>query len=278
MGKSAYINTCLFSTDDQSLLDSESKFQMLTLGNLSIDDELDDDDVSYPGKTGETVSLSARKLKVKQPFLKKTTKISVPAIINENFLPLCGFMAFRDVRNFLLISHADGIIDDEELIVLYDLYSSRDPDFPYDHYTTFDLDALDESESVAEFRLCKRDVRTLSNVLQIPDTIICDQRSICDGIEGLCILLKRMSCMLADSRLLDDLEQFAFNAAGQPLCVYGDPAYPLRIHLQQPFKYGVLTPQMEEYNHRMSAVRTSVEWLFGDVVNLKVNLMTLKEI
>ena len=73
--------------------------------------------------------------------------------------------------------------------------------------------------------------------------------------------------MLADSRLLDDLEQFAFNPAGQPLCVYGDPAYPLRIHLQQPFKYGVLTPQMEEYNHRMSAVRTSVEWLFGDVVN-----------
>ena len=24
---------------------------------------------------------------------------------------------------------------------------------------------------------------------------------------------------------------------------------------------------MEEYNHRMSAVRTSVEWLFGDVLN-----------
>ena len=24
---------------------------------------------------------------------------------------------------------------------------------------------------------------------------------------------------------------------------------------------------MEEHNHRMSAVRTSVEWLFGDVVN-----------
>ena len=50
-------------------------------------------------------------------------------------------MAFRDVRNFLFISHADGIIDDEEFIVLYDLYSSRDPDFPYDHYTAFDLDA-----------------------------------------------------------------------------------------------------------------------------------------
>ena len=53
-------------------------------------------------------------------------------------------MAFRDVRNFLLVSRADGIIDDEESIVLYDLYSSRDPDFPYDHYTAFDLDALDQ--------------------------------------------------------------------------------------------------------------------------------------
>ena len=73
--------------------------------------------------------------------------------------------------------------------------------------------------------------------------------------------------MLADSRLLRNLERFAFNPAGQPLCIYGDPAYPLRIHLQGPFKYGVLTPQMEQYNKAMSAVRSSVEWLFGDVVN-----------
>lgn len=76
-----------------------------------------------------------------------------------------------------------------------------------------------------------------------------------------------MLAWLADSRLLHDLEQFAFNPAGQPLCVYGDPAYLLRIHLQGPFEYGVLTPQMEEYNRRMSAIRSSVEWLFGDVVN-----------
>lgn len=58
-------------------------------------------------------------------------------------------MAFKDVRNLLLISHDDGLIDDEELIVLYDLYSLRDPDFPHNCYTAFDLDELDESESVA---------------------------------------------------------------------------------------------------------------------------------
>ena len=73
--------------------------------------------------------------------------------------------------------------------------------------------------------------------------------------------------MLADSRLLCNLERFAFNPAGQPLSIYGDPAYPLRIHLQGPFKFGVLTLQMEQYNKAMSAVRSSVEWLFGDVVN-----------
>ena len=63
-------------------------------------------------------------------------------------------------------------IDNEEFIAPHDLYSSIDPDFPYDCYTAFDLNEFDESESVAEFlefRFPKRDVRTLSNVLQIPD-------------------------------------------------------------------------------------------------------------
>ena len=73
--------------------------------------------------------------------------------------------------------------------------------------------------------------------------------------------------MLADSGLLHELELFAFNPAGDPLCVYGDPAYPLRMHVQGPFKHGILTPQMEQYNNKMSAVRSSVEWLFGDVIS-----------
>ena len=47
--------------------------------------------------------------------------------------------------------------------------------------------------------------------------------------------------MLADLRLLDSFELFAFNPGGQPLCLYGDPAYPLRIHLQGPLRVGVLT-------------------------------------
>lgn len=73
--------------------------------------------------------------------------------------------------------------------------------------------------------------------------------------------------MLADSGLLNDLGRFAFSPAGTPMCVYGDPAYPLRIHLQAPFRQAHLTPLMEAYNTAMSTVRTSVEWIFGDIIN-----------
>ena len=73
--------------------------------------------------------------------------------------------------------------------------------------------------------------------------------------------------MLADSGLLADLQRNAFSLTGQPLCLYGDPAYPLRVHLQCPFRNAVLTPQMQEFNAAMSALRISVEWLFGDIIN-----------
>ena len=73
--------------------------------------------------------------------------------------------------------------------------------------------------------------------------------------------------MLADSQLLHSLHRFAYNPDGQAVCVHGDPAYPLRVQMQGPFRYGVLTPQMQQYNTEMSVVRSSVEWLFGDVID-----------
>ena len=73
--------------------------------------------------------------------------------------------------------------------------------------------------------------------------------------------------MLIDSSLLQELERNAFSTTGQPMSIYGDPAYPLRIHVQAPFRHGVLTPMMEQYNFDMSSVRVTVEWLFGDIIN-----------
>ena len=44
--------------------------------------------------------------------------------------------------------------------------------------------------------------------------------------------------MLRDSHVLDDLKLHAYSPTGQVMCVYSDPAYPLRAHLQTPFRTG----------------------------------------
>ncbi|XP_044167233.1 uncharacterized protein [Acropora muricata] len=73
--------------------------------------------------------------------------------------------------------------------------------------------------------------------------------------------------MLRMSGLMDQLQQFSHSPAGQPLCIYGDPAYPLRIHLQAPYKAAHLTQDQEAFNSSMSDVRSAVEWVFGDILS-----------
>lgn len=78
---------------------------------------------------------------------------------------------------------------------------------------------------------------------------------------------KHDSSMLHDTNLLNELRQNAW-ANGYPLCLYGDPAYPLNPHLQMPFRRAQpLTANMTAYNKAMSQVRVSVEWLFGNITN-----------
>ena len=51
----------------------------------------------------------------------------------------------------------------------------------------------------------------------------------------------------------------------QPLCIYGDPAYPSSFHLQVPCSRQNLTPNPVNYNKAMSQIRVSVEWLFNEI-------------
>ena len=48
----------------------------------------------------------------------------------------------REVRTALLLAHHENFIEDEELLLLYDLNRSKNPDFPYWRYPAFDLDRL----------------------------------------------------------------------------------------------------------------------------------------
>ena len=56
------------------------------------------------------------------------------------------------------------------------------------------------AECKAEFRFKKNVLPSLAEALQIPDTFFCQQRSVCDGMEGLCMALKRFSypCRYSD--------------------------------------------------------------------------------
>ena len=75
------------------------------------------------------------------------------------------------------------------------------------------------------------------------------------------------SGMLGDSGLFRELQQHSHDQNNNILCIYGDPAYPLRPHLMGPFKGAVITPLQREWNKSMSQVRITVEWIFGDVIN-----------
>ena len=72
--------------------------------------------------------------------------------------------------------------------------------------------------------------------------------------------------MLRMSGLLDELQVYSISPVGQSLCMYGDPAYPLRVHLQAPYQHAHLTAEEEDFNSSVSAVRTALEWVFGDII------------
>ena len=77
--------------------------------------------------------------------------------------------AFRKNRISLRLVHQEGIIDDEEFVLLYDLYTSKNPDLPFFKYKRFDLDALTDEECKTEFRFYRSDIYALGDVLEIPN-------------------------------------------------------------------------------------------------------------
>ena len=108
--------------------------------------------------------------------------------------------SFKEIRNLVLECYVDGIIDEDDFMLLYDINQSKNPEFPHENYELFNFDALDPVECVADFRVEKQDIPRLADALGIPPVIKCQQRSICDGTEALCMLLRRFAypCCLSD--------------------------------------------------------------------------------
>ena len=73
--------------------------------------------------------------------------------------------------------------------------------------------------------------------------------------------------MLARSGILNQLEDFSFGPHGEILCIYGDPAYPLRAHLQPTFRGANLAPLQISINKEMRSALVSEKWVFVDKIN-----------
>lgn len=98
-------------------------------------------------------------------------------------------MSFPETRKMLLLAYDGNIISDDEFSVLWESYRSKNPDFPHSSYARFDLQNIDEAECFAKVQ--KQDIPVLANVLQLSVNIHCAQRTICNRVEGLCMILKR---------------------------------------------------------------------------------------
>ena len=296
--------------------------------------------------------------------------------------------SFRQTRECLMLAHADKLLNDEEFLLLYDMNTSKNRDYPYWNYESFQLEQLSNDECLTYFRFYRSDIYDTMEVLRIPEQFTCCNGSVFSVLECFCAFLKRFaypcryadmvpifgravpelsimtnrildfmydthghllrsfnqawlapaelssyadavhqkgsplnncwgfvdgtvrpvcrpgnnqrvlynghkrvhaikfqsivaanglianlygpvegkrhdSGMLAMSNIFPQLQLHSIRPNGDPLCIYGDMAYPLRANL----KSRNLNQQQQDYNTAMSKVRTSVEWVFGDIVN-----------
>ena len=95
-------------------------------------------------------------------------------------------------NDLLFLLHNAGSLSNKTFLLLYDMNKSN-LTLPYQNCPKFDLDSLENDECVSEFRFEKKDVCILGETLDIPESIICCNGTKVDGIESLCIFLKRFA-------------------------------------------------------------------------------------
>ena len=108
--------------------------------------------------------------------------------------------SFKEVQEILPLCLEEEIIDDEEFILLYEAYMPQNPSFPHSSYGKFSIVNKDPAKCKADFRVEKGDIPILVEALRVPPIFKCANGTICDGTEGLCVVLKRFAypCRYSD--------------------------------------------------------------------------------
>ena len=174
-------------------------------------------------------------------------------------------MSFKEFCRTLLLCYDANLISDEDFIIFYELFSSRNPDFVYNSYNCFNLDEMNGDECNAEFRVRKRDLPTLAQALGIPLVFHLSKRSVVDGMEGFCMLLRRLAY---PCRYGDLIHRF-----GRPVLILSmatnhvlDYIYNTHGHLITHWNHTLLSPPaLEVYTNVINQKGAPLQNCFGFV-------------
>ena len=99
-----------------------------------------------------------------------------------------------------MMAYDSDLINDQEFLILYDACRSKNPELPHHDYPGFSLEEMDAAECAVDFRFKKNEIPVLAQALDIPERFTCKQGTICEGIEALCMVLRRFSypCRYSD--------------------------------------------------------------------------------
>ena len=95
----------------------------------------------------------------------------------------------KRARWSLLLSYVENIIDEDGLVLFYELNNSKKI-YPFLKYNKFDFENMDEDQCKREFCVLRSHIVDLQNVLNIPQKTVTCQRIVSSGVDALCVLLK----------------------------------------------------------------------------------------
>ena len=98
---------------------------------------------------------------------------------------------FWKEEHLVVEAYDDGLLNDEEFVLLCNLNSSRNLNIPYWQHPNFDLDNMQDYECISEFRFLKDDMYALFDVLGTPKGIIWYNGLKPNRVATLCALLKQ---------------------------------------------------------------------------------------
>ena len=80
-------------------------------------------------------SLLAGKIRLKHPARRRQRHLRKFFVWRVLVYPMASF---KEIRESLVMGYTEDIVDDDEFLLFYDFYGSKNPNFPYASYPPFD--------------------------------------------------------------------------------------------------------------------------------------------